>query len=210
MSASAEPFRPSRLDTSVSTWADENYSSYDHTPSPDTPAESDQGILLGSPSRSFVHRNATRSIRLDNLATGTTVSDIVSEVRGGQLLEVYLRYRERAAVLSFVHEHEALDFYHHFRRHDLYIKSKRIQVSVAARQQIIASNLAKSIRSGATRNLVIRQCDPNYTADSIRDDVEHIHNLIVCKVEFRESDCYVSTNSISGALFARTCMSSRL
>ncbi len=48
------------------------------------------------------------------------------------------------------------------------------------------------------------------TEDIIRDDLEHIHNLVVIKVEFVGSSCYIRTNSVHNAMFARTCMMSRL
>lgn len=43
----------------------------------------------------------------------------------------------------------------------------------------------------------------------IRIDMEHIHNLVIVDIKFRNGDAYVSTNSIHNALFARTCMMSR-
>ena len=66
------------------------------------------------------------------------------------------------------------------------------------------------LKVGATRNLVIRRCKPEHIEEEIRDDVEHIHNLVVIKIEFIGSDCFISTNSVAGAAFARTCMMSRL
>ena len=47
------------------------------------------------------------------------------------------------------------------------------------------------------------------TEAQIRDDMEHIHNLVIIDVNFRTGDAYVSTNSVHNALFARTCMMSR-
>ena len=45
--------------------------------------------------------------------------------------------------------------------------------------------------------------------DQIRDHLDHIHNLVVVDVYFKNGDAYISTNSIHNALFARTCMMSR-
>jgi hypothetical protein len=39
--------------------------------------------------------------------------------------------------------------------------------------------------------------------------MEHIHNLVIVDVKYRQGDAYVSTNSVHNALFARTCMLSR-
>jgi hypothetical protein len=43
----------------------------------------------------------------------------------------------------------------------------------------------------------------------IREDLEHIHNLVVISVAVSKGDIYISTNSVHNALFARTCMISR-
>jgi hypothetical protein len=49
------------------------------------------------------------------------------------------------------------------------------------------------------------------TADTIRDDLEHIHNLEVVDVTtLAGGHLLVSTNDISLAVTARTCMGSRL
>jgi len=44
---------------------------------------------------------------------------------------------------------------------------------------------------------------------TIREDMEHIHNLVIIDINVNGADVYVSTNSIRNALFARTCMMSR-
>lgn len=77
------------------------------------------------------------------------------------------------------------------------------------RQFILPGHVANKIGIGATRNLVIRRCDPKHTEESIREDLEHIHNLVVVKVEFIGSNCFIGTNSVHNAMFARTCMMSR-
>ena len=48
-----------------------------------------------------------------------------------------------------------------------------------------------------------------FTQDQIRDHLDHIHNLVVVDISFRDGNAYISTNSIHNALFARTCMMSR-
>jgi hypothetical protein len=40
--------------------------------------------------------------------------------------------------------------------------------------------------------------------------MDHIHNLVVIKVEFLGASCYIKTNSVHNAMFARTCMMSRV
>lgn len=63
---------------------------------------------------------------------------------------------------------------------------------------------------GATRNIVVRNgTSKGLNEAGIREDLEHIHNLVVISVVIRKSDIFISTNSIHNALFARTCMMSR-
>jgi hypothetical protein len=47
------------------------------------------------------------------------------------------------------------------------------------------------------------------TEERIRDHLDHIHNLAVIDIYFKNGDAHISTNSIHNALFARTCMMSR-
>lgn len=88
----------------------------------------------------------------------------------------------------------------------------RMQVEVrwADRQFHLNNHIDNKVAGGATRNLVIRNAvDKGMTEDQIRDDMEHIHNLIIIDVTFQGRHAYVSTTSIHTALFARTCMMSR-
>ncbi|CAM1502828.1 Fc.00g076040.m01.CDS01 [Cosmosporella sp. VM-42] len=156
-----------------------------------------------------LERKAKRSILLLELPDAITHADLTSAIRGGQLLDVYLRRRERSASVSFLHAEDAKAFYDHVRKHDLYIKDKRVDVQWSDRQFILAGHVAHKITTGATRNLVIQRCDSNHTEKTIRDDLEHIHNLIVISMEFIRGDCFISTNSVHNAMFARTCMMSR-
>ncbi|CAG9941929.1 unnamed protein product [Clonostachys rosea f. rosea IK726] len=155
-------------------------------------------------------REGNRTIGLSNLAEGTTHLDVANMIRGGQVLDIYLRYKENTASVSFMHEADAKAYLNHVRKHDLYIKQKRIDVTWNERQFILSDHIARKISSGATRNLVVRKCGLNHTVKSIREDLEHIHNLVVLRIEFARGDCYISTNSVTAATFARTCMMSRL
>jgi hypothetical protein len=47
------------------------------------------------------------------------------------------------------------------------------------------------------------------TAEEIREQLDHIHNLVVVDISFANGDALVSTNSVHNAVFARTCMMSR-
>jgi hypothetical protein len=65
-------------------------------------------------------------------------------------------------------------------------------------------------RFGASRNLVIRHAKADMTSRSIRDDLEHIHNLEVVQISILPGEVYVSLNSVHHATVARNCMQSRL
>ncbi|KAH7321930.1 hypothetical protein BKA65DRAFT_513285 [Rhexocercosporidium sp. MPI-PUGE-AT-0058] len=152
---------------------------------------------------------AKRTILLSNLPDGTTHADITEVVRGGILLDLYVRANDRNASVSFLEESAAQEFFRYVKRHDLYIRGKRVEIRWNERQFILPGHVANKISIGATRNLVIQNYNPKHTEEVIRDDLEHIHNLTVIKVEFRGKNCYISTNSVHNSMFARTCMMSR-
>ena len=69
--------------------------------------------------------------------------------------------------------------------------------------------MANKISIGATRNLIIRGVHPNITEQRLREDLDHIHNLVIISIFYSKGDAHLSLNSIHNALFARTCMMSR-
>lgn len=75
----------------------------------------------------LVEREAMRTIQLLNLPDRCTHADITSEIRGGQLVDVFVRSREKAASVSFVYSDDAIAFYNHARKNDLYIRQKRVR-----------------------------------------------------------------------------------
>ncbi|KAI9167342.1 Negative regulator of differentiation 1 [Paramyrothecium foliicola] len=162
------------------------------------------------PRRRAFERDATRTLQFSNLPDGVTHADITAVVRGGQLLDVFLRRRDGTATVSFLHGDDANAYYAYVRRNDLYINDKRVELSWNERQFALPSHVAQKISFGATRNLVIKHCDPNLTEESIREDLDHIHNIVVIKVDIIADSCFISTNSVSCAAFARSCMMSRL
>ncbi|KAK4106761.1 hypothetical protein N658DRAFT_491388 [Parathielavia hyrcaniae] len=155
-------------------------------------------------------RQCARTLQLSNLADGTTHADITNAVRGGMLLDVFLRTNDRTATVSFLNSADAKRFYDHVRRHDLYIRNKRVEVKWNDRQFVLAGHLANKIGMGASRNLVIQGYDGRHTEDVIREDLDHIHNLVVVKVDFIGGNCYIGLNSVHNAVYARQCMLSRL
>jgi hypothetical protein len=100
----------------------------------DSPIEGPPGANYVKPqgTRPQYERQCARTLQLSNLAEGTTHADITGAVRGGLLLDVFLRGHERSATVSFLNSADAKSFYDHVRRHDLYIKNKRVRQRRAA------------------------------------------------------------------------------
>lgn len=67
-----------------------------------------------------------RTVALRGLSDRTTHRDVAAAVRGGALLDIFLRIRERVASVSFVDGSAAQEFLAHVKRHDLYILGKRV------------------------------------------------------------------------------------
>ncbi|CRK13732.1 hypothetical protein BN1723_001992 [Verticillium longisporum] len=166
-------------------------------------------LIRRRPRHAQYAKTAIRTVVLYDLAETTTHADITDVVRGGMLLEVLIKTHDRSAQISFLHAESAQAFYNHVSRHDLYIRQKRVNIKWSDRQCVLPGHVSHKIGSGATRNLIVRRCSPEVTAESIRDDLEHIHNLVIIRISFEAGSCFIQTNSVYNAMFARTCMMSR-
>ncbi|KAL2872471.1 RNA-binding protein [Aspergillus lucknowensis] len=151
-----------------------------------------------------------RTVLIRGLPDRATHQDIVDAVKGGAILHIYLWARDHTASVSFVEELAAQNFLDHTKTYGLYVAEKRVEVLWNDRQFYLPPFVRSKIISGASRNLVIHSVDPNVTEGLIRRDLEHIHNLIVISVKFKNGNAYIQTNSVHNALFARSCMMSRL
>lgn len=67
-----------------------------------------------------------RTILIRNTPERTTTEDVVAAVRGGALLHVYLRPRERVANVSFVDESAARAFLQHTKVYGLHVAGKPV------------------------------------------------------------------------------------
>lgn len=167
-----------------------------------------------------------RSLILSELPVTTSLSDVTKAIRGGLLLNVFLRSAHRTAHVAFVEPAAAWHFFEYVKQNGLNIKSKRVrfqflgsgflltglQVNVEwdQRQNYLSNRVARSVyHQGATRNLVIRFPSKEVTAEIIRDDLEHIHYLEVVSIIFKNGHFWISLNSISHALNARSCLATR-
>lgn len=74
-------------------------------------------------------RVCNRTILLCGLPDGAKHADIVNIVRGGLVLNIYIRAHEHIANVSFLREEDAVRFYEHARRYDLHLDNKRVSGS---------------------------------------------------------------------------------
>lgn len=72
-------------------------------------------------------RAARRSIYLSGLPNGTTHADVTAAMSGGQLLDIFILARDRAAVVAFLHGEDAQNFRSHYSKHDFYVNNKRVR-----------------------------------------------------------------------------------
>ncbi|KAM3421475.1 hypothetical protein BST61_g1868 [Cercospora zeina] len=148
-----------------------------------------------------------RTLYFTGFNSRTSYRDLLSVIKGGKLLNVSLR-PEKSATVTFLDA--AADYLAWVKRNDIYLHGKRVDVRWAERQFRLNSHIQNKIDTGATRNILIRNAtERGLTEIRIRDDLEHIHNLVVIDVKFRDGNAYVYTNAVHNALFARTCMMSR-
>ncbi|KAF2177313.1 hypothetical protein K469DRAFT_732964 [Zopfia rhizophila CBS 207.26] len=136
----------------------------------------------------------------------TTHKDLAGIIRGGRLLDLFLRNDQSAAV-SFVEG--AQDFLTYTKRNDICLHTKWLEFRWNDRQFHVPPHVSNKIAGGATRNIIVRGAAGKLNTDQIRDHLDHIHNLVVVDIKFKNGDAYISTNSIHNALFARTYMMSR-
>lgn len=76
----------------------------------------------------YKNNHERRSLVLKGISNKTTLADVANVIRGGQLLNLYLRPRERTAQVTFVDPAAAEAFFTYSKRADLYICDKRVSV----------------------------------------------------------------------------------
>ncbi|KAL4944629.1 hypothetical protein BDV06DRAFT_220142 [Aspergillus oleicola] len=209
LNAHSKPFvaRPPRRQSTITTELDDDDDDGGLTDS-HTDERNDYGE--SSQSTSSSPQAEQRTILIRSLPDKATHQDIVEAVKGGTILHIYVWARDKTASISFVEESAAQEFLDHARTYGLYVADKRVEAVWNERQFYLPPFVRSKIGNGASRNLVIYNANPNITEGLIRRDMEHIHNLIVISVRFKHGNAYISTNSVHNALFARSCMMSRL
>ena len=86
----------------------------------------DPFLLAPQPERKRFAKMEQRTIFVKNLSDRATHKDIVDFVRGGLVLDIYLRSNERCASISFVEGSAAQEFMSYVRRNDVYVHGRRV------------------------------------------------------------------------------------
>ena len=189
------------LEPPKSEWADEQ---------DDTPAAVDDWYEDDTPEYSERDRE-DRTVMIRGISPFTTLADLAGIIRGGIVLNMHIRSRDQAAIVSFVDPLAAEKFIMHSRRNDIYLKGKRLDVTWSDYQQQMHAHIDRQVRTnGATRNIVIRFAKKEMTEQTIRKDLEHIHKLEIVNIVTANNHIFISTNAINFAMSARQCMRSRL
>ncbi|KAF4303646.1 putative RNA recognition motif containing protein [Botryosphaeria dothidea] len=115
----------------------------------------------------------------------TTLNEILEHVKGGMVLDIF-RWNDRTACLSFFRGTDAQAYWAYARRHDVYIKNKRVEVDWADRQFYPnTATYKRIINNGATRILRLCNAANQLNEQTVRDDMEHIHNLVILRLRWR-------------------------
>lgn len=80
-------------------------------------------------------REAQRTVFFGNLSDKTTHKDLARIIRGGRLLDIYVRH-DRSATVSFLEG--AQEFVNYAKRNDFYIHSKRVSREYRAMERVYA------------------------------------------------------------------------
>jgi hypothetical protein len=151
--------------------------------------------------------NEQRTLFISNLPYNATHKDLTRIIRGGRLLDIHVR-KDNSAAVTFVEG--AAEFLDYATKKGIEMNGHRLEVRWADRQFHLPDHVASKIAHGSTRNLIVRGAASKLSGNRIRDDMEHIHNLVVVDISFQKEDVFISLNSVHNALYARSCMMSRL
>lgn len=89
--------------------------------------ETDDGFLAPSrKDRPHYEKIEQRTVLIKGLGEKPTHKEVAGIVRGGPVLDIYMRLSERSASVSFVEGKAAQEFFHYSRRNDIYVMGKRV------------------------------------------------------------------------------------
>ena len=89
--------------------------------------EKDDAFLAPSRTdRPHYEKVEQRTVLIKGLGEKPTHKEVTAVVRGGTVLDIYMRLGERSASVSFVEGKSAQDFFQYSRRNDIYANGKRV------------------------------------------------------------------------------------
>jgi hypothetical protein len=100
--------------------------------------EQDEGGLHGI-------NHDDRSVVLKGISPFTTTADVLAVIRGGAVLNIFLRPQQRTAHVAFVEPNAAEKFLIHSTRKDTYIKGKRVCAALAQTELLLTVNTDRSV-----------------------------------------------------------------
>ncbi|KAL9050250.1 MAG: hypothetical protein Q9162_006752 [Coniocarpon cinnabarinum] len=180
--------------------------SWDQLLSPDHDQGANWTYLISRSKSPHLDRH---TVSITNLPADVSHKEITSIVRGGRLVEVWIRRVDRIAAVTFETAVSASNFIAFGKNMTLTLRGHKVEIGWSGRQFDINPQLRGKLSKGHSRNLVIRGAAQVLTEQKIRHDMDHIHNLVIIAVVVQPQDVFISTNSISAAQFAQTCMRSR-
>ncbi|RJE17143.1 hypothetical protein PHISCL_10520, partial [Aspergillus sclerotialis] len=97
---------------------------------------------------------AKRSLTISGLSPATTLQSLAQVLKGGAILQMYMRPQHGSAHVSFVDPTAAHNFLRYARTNDISIGRKKVKVAWENRQTQMSPSFAKIVQSlGRTRNL---------------------------------------------------------
>jgi hypothetical protein len=122
----------SSIDPVVLPCTPHGYQGYDHL-------DSDNEHYQHTAHRERIHIQEGRTLLVTNLSDRTTHKDLATVVRGGRLLEIYIR-NDRSATISFVEG--ASEFLAYAKRNDIYLHTKRVSSLVEGYPKLTSTSLS--------------------------------------------------------------------
>ncbi|CEJ59187.1 hypothetical protein PMG11_07820 [Penicillium brasilianum] len=139
-----------------------------------------------------------------------THAQVAAAVRGGALIQIYLQRRSNQVNITFANHEHAVAFVTHTDSTPFFVAGRETTVKWAPRGYIAPEYVYQQVRDGGvSRNLVIKKVNAQVTEATLRQELDHIHNLTIISIQFEDGNAYISTSSAGGALYARTCLKSR-
>lgn len=103
-----------------------------------------------------------RTILITNLSERTTHKDLVGIIRGGRLLDIFLRH-DRSATVSFVEG--AAEFLAYAKRKDIYLHTKRVSTNISITKQLKLITRSLSFAGPITNSM----CQAMYRTRSLAE-----------------------------------------